>query len=240
MVKTDAQATDEHMMRHCFALAAKSAEKGEYPYGAVIVRNGIIVAETTNRVAYDRDVTRHAEMVAICVAQEALGSTDLADCTIYSNMEPCAFCSYAIRESRIAKVVYSMRSPIMGGASRWNILGDRRLSDAMPEVFAPPPVLLAEFLPEEGHATLRRSSPVVWTYMLARGLLVTPSPNHTGGDRAHIDAIEHARGFSGAPEWIMRVLRKNIFDRFGRGGSARAKHRPRAGENAKPSPSRRR
>ena len=48
MVKTDAQATDEHMMRHCFALAAKSAEQGEYPYGAVIVRNGVIVAETIN------------------------------------------------------------------------------------------------------------------------------------------------------------------------------------------------
>jgi len=240
MVKTDAQATDEHMMRHCFALAAQSAEQGEYPYGAVIVRNGIIVAETTNRVAYDRDVTRHAEMVAICVAQEALGSTDLADCTIYSNMEPCAFCSYAIRESRIAKVVYSMRSPIMGGASRWNILGDRTLSDVMPEVFAPPPVLVAEFLPEEGAATLRRSSPVVWTYMRARGLLVTPSPNHAGGDRAHIDAIGRARGFSDASEWIMRVLRKNVFDRFGRGGSARAKRRPCAGENAKPSPSRRR
>src|SRR5450830_1635531 len=120
MVKTDAQATDERMMRRCFALAAKSAEQGEYPYRAVIARNGRIVAETTNQVAHERDVTRHAEVVAICEAQKALDSTDLADCTIYSNVEPCAFCCYAIRESRIAKVVYSMRSPIMGGASRWN------------------------------------------------------------------------------------------------------------------------
>src|ERR1017187_1649382 len=225
MVKTDTQATDEHMMRHCFALAAQSAEQGEYPYGAVIVRNGIIVAETTNRGAYDRDVPRHAEMVAICVAQEALGSTDLTDCTIYSNMEPCAFCSYAIRESRIAKVVYSMRSPIMGGAARWNILGDRTLSDAMPEVFAPPPVLLAEFLHEEGYATLRRSSPVVWTYMLARGLLVTPTRHHAGGDHAHTGATRRARGSVGTAKWIMRVLRKNVFDRFGRGGAARRKKR---------------
>src|SRR5450759_2607144 len=107
MVKTDAQATDERMMRRCFALATQSAEQGEYPYGAVIARNGRIVAETTNRVAHDRDVTRHAEVVAICEAQKALGSTDLADCTIYANVEPCAFCCYAIRESRIAKVVYS-------------------------------------------------------------------------------------------------------------------------------------
>ena len=238
MLKIDPQATDEVMMRHCFALAAKSAEQGEYPYAAVVVRDGEIVAETTNKVGQDRDVTRHAELVAISLAQQALASTDLSDCTIYANMEPCAFCSYAVRETRIGKVVFAMHSPIMGGASRWNILADRQLSDAMPEVFAPPPVLLAEFLPEEGYATLRRSSPVVWTYMLARGLLVTPSPNHAGGDRAQIGAIGRARGFSGAPEWIMRMLRKNVFDRFGRGGSARAKRRPRAGENAKPSPSR--
>src|ERR1039458_9643952 len=76
-------------------------------------------------------------------------------------------------------------SPIMGGASRWNILGDRTLSDAMPEVFAPPPVLVAEFLSEEGAATLRRSSPLAWAFMRARGLLVTPSRHHAGGDHQH-------------------------------------------------------
>ena len=239
MGKTDAQATDERMMRHCFALAAKSAKQGEYPYGAVIVRNGRIVAETTNRVAHERDVTRHAEMVAICEAQKTLGTTDLADCTIYANVEPCAFCCYAIRESRIAKVVYSVRSPIMGGASRWNILGDRTLSDAMPEVFAPPPVLLAEFLHHEGAATLRRSSPLAWAFMRARGLLATPARHHAGGDHAHTGAIRRAREFGGAAEWIMRMLRKNVFDRFGRGG-ARRHRRLHAGKKAKPSPSRRR
>jgi tRNA(adenine34) deaminase len=140
-------------------------------------------------------------------------------------MEPCAFCCYAIRESRIAKVVYSMRSPIMGGVSRWNILGDRKLSDAIPEVFAPPPVLLAEFLSEEGDATLRQSSPLVWAFMRARGLLVTPSRHHAGGDHAHTGATRRARAFGGAAEWIMRVLRKNVFDRFGRGGAARRKKR---------------
>ena len=130
---------DEHLMRRCFELAAKSAGQGEYPYAAVIVRDGTIVAETTNRVAHERDVTRHAETVAISLAQEALASTDLSDCTLYANFEPCVYCSYAIRESRIGKVVFSMRSPVMGGASRWTILGDRRLSDTLPEVFAPPP-----------------------------------------------------------------------------------------------------
>ena len=221
MLKPTAPASDENMMRHCFALAEKSADQGEYPYAAVIVRDGIIVAETTNKVAHDHDVTRHAELVAICQAQEALGSTDLSDCTIYANMEPCAFCSYAIRESRIAKVVFSLRSPVMGGASRWNILGDRRLSDTMPEVFAPPPVLLAEFMCEESDATLRRSAPLVWAFMRARGLMAKPSP----GDPAHAGADTRARGFSAAAEWIMRLLRKNFFDRFGR-----RKRRPRQQE----------
>ena len=239
MAKTDARATDVRMMRRCFALAAKSAEQGEYPYGAVIARNGRIVAETTNRVAHDRDVTRHAEVVAICEAQKALGSTDLADCTIYANVEPCAFCCYAIRESRIAKVVYSMRSPIMGGASRWNILGDRTLSDAMPEVFAPPPVLLAEFLSKEGAAKLRRRSPLAWAFMRARGLLATPARHHAGGGHAHTVPIRRTRESGGAAEWIMRMLRKNVFDRFGRGG-ARRHRRLHAGKKAKPSPSRRR
>lgn len=221
MLKIDAQATDEVMMRHCFALAAKSAAQGEYPYAAVIVRDGEIVAETTNKVARERDVTRHAEIVAISLAQEALACTDLSDCTIYANMEPCAFCCYAIRESRIGKVVFSMRSPIMGGASRWNILGDRKLSDAMPEVFAPPPVVMAEFLFEEGDAALRRSSPVIWAFMRARGLSVAPSPPQTSGGAFDAGAASRARRFGGAAQWIMRALRKNFFDRFGRGGGAR-------------------
>ena len=194
MHKPDPQTSDERMMRHCFALAAKSAEQGEYPYGAVIARNGKIVAETTNKVAHDRDVTRHAEMVAICVAQKTLGSTDLADCTIYANVEPCAFCCYAIRESRIAKVVYSMRSPIMGGASRWNILGDRTLSDAMPEVFAPPPVLLAEFLFEEGDCdAAAQLAAGLGLHAGARAVGHAVARHHAGGDRASTPAQPRAR-----------------------------------------------
>ncbi len=217
------QIGDEHMMRRCFELAAKSAGQGEYPYAAVIVRDGEIVAETTNKVAQQRDVTRHAELVAICLAQEALACTDLSDCTIYANMEPCAFCCYAIRESRIGKVVFSMRSPIMGGASRWNILSDRKLSDAMPEVFAPPPIVMAEFLFEEGDAALRRSSPVISAFMRARGLLAAPSSRQYGGGAFDAGAASRERRLGGAAQWIMRALRKNFFDRFGRGGSARKK-----------------
>ena len=125
MLIIDPQATVEVMMRHCFALAAKSAEQGEYPYAAAIVRDGEIVAENTNKVGQDRDVTRHAELVAISLAQAALACTELSECTIFANMEPCAFCSYAVRETRIGKVVFAMHLPIMGGASHWNTLWAR-------------------------------------------------------------------------------------------------------------------
>lgn len=229
MLKPNPQSSDEGMMRHCLALAEKSAAQGEYPYAAVVVRNGTIVAQTTNRVAQERDVTRHAELVAISLAQQALGSTDLADCTIYANFEPCALCCYAIRESRIGKVVFSMRSPVMGGVSRWNILADRALSDTMPEVFAPPPAIIAEFLREEASTALRRSSPMAWAFMRSRGLLGLPSPQQAGSNYAAPRPV----GLAGMTEWIMRILRRNFFDRFGRGGG---KRRVRPGRNVTPSP----
>jgi tRNA(adenine34) deaminase len=207
---------DEHMMRHCFELAAKSAGQGEYPYAAVIVRGSAIVAETTNRVAHERDVTRHAETVAISRAQDALASTDLSDCTLYANFEPCAFCSYAIRESRIGKVVFALRSPIMGGLSRWNILGDRLLSDTMPEVFAPPPLLVSDFLCEEADASLRQSAPAVWAFIHARQILGSPLP-HRNSSNGSASAPAYVRVIG----WVMRALRRNIFDRFGRGGARR-------------------
>lgn len=228
MLKPNPHKSDEDMMRHCLALAEKSAAQGEYPYAAVVVRNGTIVAQTTNRVAQERDVTRHAELVAISLAQQTLGSTDLADCTIYANFEPCALCCYAIRESRIGKVVFSMHSPVMGGVSRWNILADRALSDTMPEVFAPPPAILGQFLCEEASTALRRSAPMAWAFMRSRGLLGLPSQPAGRNDYA-----ARRVGLTGMTEWIMRILRRNFFDRFGRGGGKR-RARPRG--NVTPSP----
>ena len=99
---------DARMMRRCIALSVESGREGEYPYGVVIVRDGAPVTESTNRVSRERDVTRHAEVVAISAAQKALGTVSLDDCTIYVSAEPCAYCCYAIRESRIGRVVYGL------------------------------------------------------------------------------------------------------------------------------------
>jgi tRNA(Arg) A34 adenosine deaminase TadA len=73
-------------------------------------------------------LSRHAEMVAMSAAQQRLRTRALHDCTLYSTVEPCAMCSYAIRESRIGRVIFGLHSPVMGGHSRWNILMDETLS----------------------------------------------------------------------------------------------------------------
>jgi tRNA(adenine34) deaminase len=220
MDDTTVRTFDESMMRRCFELAMKSAQQGEYPYGAVIVHQGKIVAESTNRVAHERDVTRHAEVVAISKAQKAIGSTTLDDCTIYANVEPCAFCSYAIRETRIGKVVYATSSPIMGGMSRWNILADPKLSETMPEVFAPPPHIVHDFLSEEADATLRRSAPVTWAFVRKGGLLDVRLRRVTDAEHPHLGKARPPGWLSPAKERLMRFLRNKFFDRFGRGGAA--------------------
>lgn len=207
----DTDALDREMMKRCIAVAVRSAEAGEYPYGAVICRKGAVVVESTNRVAHEHDVTRHAETVAISQAQKTLGTVSLDDCTIYVSAEPCVYCCYAIRESRMARVVYGLRSPKMGGVSRWNVLADRGLSDAMPEVFDAPPEIVAGFMAQEVDETLRKWNPVVWGVMSTRGLFVTGSVERLTA-RASLSTPQ-----AKLMHRLLSLLRRTVFDRFGRG-----------------------
>ena len=198
-------------MRRCLSLAAESLKVREYPFGAVVVRNGEILAEATNRVARDCDVTRHAEIVAMAEAQRKLGDTDLSDCTLYSNVEPCALCSYAIREARVAKVVFALRSPVMGGFSRWNILNDRDLSTTMPQVFEPPPEVVAGVLAEEAElsvATNRASRlgfhPCKWPVACRTAECRPPSHRSHSQDQqfvALVDACPAVKPFGPIRAW---------------------------------------
>ncbi|HWP16680.1 MAG TPA: nucleoside deaminase [Xanthobacteraceae bacterium] len=200
------QLHDAEMMRRAIDLAVRSGEEGEYPYGVVICRDGEVVADSINCVAHERDVTRHAEVVAISQAQKRLDSVSLDNCTIYVSAEPCVYCCYAIRESRIGRVVYGLSSPHMGGVSKWPVLADQDISSAMPEVFAAPPEIVAGFMAREAEEALLKASPVIGRAMKARGLFVAPQ---------RAVAATRSRSVT-MRERLMGWLRWAIFDRFGR------------------------
>ena len=206
----DSETLDREMMTRAIAVAVRSGEQGEYPYGVVICRGGEVVAESTNRVKHERDVTRHAEVVAISQAQQALGTVNLDDCVIYVSAEPCVYCCYAIRESRMRRVVYALRSPHMGGVSKWSVLTDEDLSATMPEVFDPPPEILGGFMAQEAERALLKWNPLVFGVILERGLIVA----------GPLETVRTRKPASGPEEKLMRrmmrFLRRAVFDRFGR------------------------
>ena len=196
---------DRLMMTRCIELAKASSKAGEYPYAAVLCRGDTVVAESTNRVTQDRDVTRHAEVVAISQAQKTLDTVSLDDCELYLLGEPCAFCSYAIRESRIRRVVYGLSSPHMGGVSKWNILTDTDLCTTMPEVFAPPPEIVSGFMAAEAERAITDCDPMIAGILKQRGLFVAPASTTVTPAPA-----------AGLRNRILQFLRRNFFDYFGR------------------------
>jgi tRNA(adenine34) deaminase len=210
MTKHDSEQSDLAMMRRCVDLAQSAGSTGEYPFAAVIGRQGEFICESLNMVRTERDVTRHAEMVAISSAQKKLRSTSLDECTIYSTIEPCAMCSYAIRESRIGRVIFGLRSPVMGGNSRWNILSDGGLSSTLPEVFAPPPDVLPGCLHREVQNVFQRRNPFIWEFVKARKIFVESS----GADRT--GALNTKMGV-GLWRRLATWSRASVVDRLWRG-----------------------
>lgn len=97
------------------AEARKAAMLGEVPIGAVVVRDGAVVAAAHNRVETDKDPTAHAELLAIRAAASALGAPRLPDCDLYVTLEPCAMCAQAIAFARIRRLYYGAGDPKGGG-----------------------------------------------------------------------------------------------------------------------------
>ena len=108
--------SEEKFMRRALELAAEAGRAGESPVGCVIVRDGEIVAEGSNRRERDKNALAHAELIAIDAACRALGSWRLSGCEMYVTLEPCPMCAGAIINSRIDTLVFGARDE-KGGAA---------------------------------------------------------------------------------------------------------------------------
>lgn len=115
------------------ALALREAEaafeQGEIPVGAVIVKDGVVIAKAHNQVEMLQDPTAHAEIVAIGAATNHLGNWRLKGCTLYVTLEPCPMCAGGIVLSRMDRIVFGSYDPKMGACSTlYNLVQDERLN----------------------------------------------------------------------------------------------------------------
>ena len=104
--KGDKNMTSEELMRKAIVLAEENVDNGGGPFGAVIARNGEIIATGVNRVTAEHDPTAHAEVSAIRATCKKLGTFDLSGCEIYTSCEPCPMCLGAIYWAHIDKMYY--------------------------------------------------------------------------------------------------------------------------------------
>jgi len=132
------QSEHERYMRHCCQLAEEAVRGGDAPVGSLVLRDSQIIAEGVEGVRAQMDVTAHAEILAIRPACTVLGTLDLTGTTLYTTTEPCAMCSYAIRQTRISQVVIEKRTEKGGGVtSQYSILSDSSFPSG-----APPPIII--------------------------------------------------------------------------------------------------
>jgi len=108
--------SDAHFMGEALRQAVRAGEAGEVPVGAVVVREGRVIARAYNQVELLKDATAHAEMLAITQAEQAVGDWRLTDCTLYVTKEPCPMCAGAIVHVRFGRVVFGA-SDAKGGAA---------------------------------------------------------------------------------------------------------------------------
>ena len=99
--------TKEELMRRAIELSENSVRNGGGPFGAVIAKDGEIIAEGSNKVTINNDPTAHAEVCAIRNACKILNTFELADCVIYTSCEPCPMCLGAIYWARLSKIFYA-------------------------------------------------------------------------------------------------------------------------------------
>jgi tRNA(adenine34) deaminase len=108
--------SDAYFMGEALRQAQKARRADETPIGAVIAREGQIIARAFNQVETLKDATAHAEMLAITQAESAVGDWRLTDCDLYVTKEPCPMCAGAIVHARLRRVIFGCPDPKGGGA----------------------------------------------------------------------------------------------------------------------------
>ena len=123
---------DERFMLEALKEAARAAEEGEVPVGAVVVTDGQIIARAHNMVETARRSSAHAEMIALEAAEAALGAKWLTGATMYVTLEPCSMCSGAMVLARMSRLVIGADDPKTGACgSLYNIANDERLNHSI-------------------------------------------------------------------------------------------------------------
>jgi tRNA(adenine34) deaminase len=149
-MSTGVPLADQRYMRACLDLAHRARDSGDAAVGSVVVRGDEILAEGIEAVRARGDVTAHAELEALRAACARLSSLDLSGCTLYTSVDPCVMCAYAIRLARISVVVAGtapLSAPdVLDG---WTVLTDARILPARPL-----PLIVRNVLADECRAVL--------------------------------------------------------------------------------------
>ena len=125
--------TDDDAMRLALEQAMAALAHRDVPIGAVVVRDGEVVAARHNERELTGDPTAHAEVLAIRDAAHVVGHWRLLDCTLYVTLEPCVMCAGALVNARIGRVVYGATDPKAGAVtSLYEVLADPRLNHRPP------------------------------------------------------------------------------------------------------------
>ncbi len=125
--------TDNQAMRLALDQAAAAEAHGDVPVGAVMVRDGAVIAARHNERELTGDPTAHAEVLTIRDAAAVVGHWRLLDCTLYVTLEPCVMCAGALVNARIGRLVYGATDPKAGAVSSlYEVCGDARLNHRPP------------------------------------------------------------------------------------------------------------
>jgi tRNA(adenine34) deaminase len=179
---------DRAFMRLALDEARAAAAAGEVPVGAVVVKDGQVIATGRNAPVARHDPTAHAEVAALRAAAERLGNYRLDGCTLYVTLEPCAMCSGAMLHSRLARVVYGAPDPKTGAAgSVLNLFTEPRLNHQT--------VVEGGVLADDGGALLR-------AFFQERRMNGNPHPLRDDALRAPDSAFDPVPGYPWAPQYL--------------------------------------